>query len=123
MNEPGEAKGLETTLTMAVVRSSNGKIIAISIIAISSTVVFYWLYRRKKRQNCLVNQIKNDVVLSSKEEMQTERFIQIAGNCMSERAIKVLVERLRNGVKNFEELENILLSLLKTTAFDSNKVC
>lgn len=61
--------------------------------------------------------------MSSKEEMQTERFIQIAGNCMSERAIKVLVERLRNGVKNFEELENILLSLLKTTAFESNKVC
>lgn len=99
----------------------NGKVAVFSVLAFSTAAILYWLYQNKKKKGCVVGEIRNGVVVLSSEQ-EPEDIQSLPGDCISERGIRVLVERLRNGVENGQELESILLSLLKTTAFESKKV-
>lgn len=104
--------------TKMAVHFRNGKLVLFSIVTISSATVFYWLFWRKKRSNHVVRGLKDNVVLSKTRSLPSK------GNCLSEREIRVLVHRLHDhyGVENMKEQENILLTLLKTTAFTSHQV-
>lgn len=99
---------------------SHRKLVLLSSLTISSFAIFYWLYRRRKRETCVISEIKNDAVFKLSDSKCD--ISRAESTIYSERGIKVLVERLRGSVQTTEELENVMLTLLKTTAFTSMQV-